>query len=175
MHCAGSAMRRSFEEFISTSSHVCHSRKQCWATAGGVLKCTSHMILLATMNVLLPLPKCGATQEWSNDAERNVRHVSEVERHAGGKGQTGDWHHHTLPPAVSALHASSIYLRTLHERHLTACMCPATGGQRRFEEEALPRFEGRWRRRSGVWLYATSAVWNSSTAYAGQENSTCKL
>ena len=173
MHCAGSAMRRSYEEFTSTCSHVCHSHKQYWATAGGVSKCTSLMILFATMNVLLPLPKCGATQEWSNDAERKVRHVSEVERHARGKGRASDWRNHTLPPVVSALHASSIYSRTLHERHLTACMCPATGGQRRFEEEGIPWFERRWRRRCGVWFYTTSAGRNSSTAYAGQEISTC--
>ena len=146
MHCAGSAMRRSHEGFTSTSSHVCHSHKQCWATAGGVSKCTSPMSLFATMNVLLPLPKCQATQEWSNDAERKVRHVSEVERHARGKGRASDWRNHTLPPAVSALHASSIYFRTLHERHLTAGLCAATGGQRRFEEAARLRFERRWRR-----------------------------
>ena len=146
MHCAGSAMRRSYEEFTSTCSHVCHSHKQYWATAGGVFKCTSPMILLATMNVLLPLPICCATQEWSNDAERNVRHVSEVERHARGKGRAGDWRNHILPPAVSALHCWSIYSLTLHERHLTACMCAATGGERRFQEEGRPRIERRWRR-----------------------------
>ena len=148
MHCAGSAMRRSHEGFTSTSSHVCHSHKQCWASAGGVSMCTSPMSLFATMNVLLPLPKCQATQEWSNDAKRKVRHhdVSEVERHARGKGRASDWRNHTLPPAVSALHASSIYFRTLHERHLTAGLCAATGGQRRFEEAARLRFERRWRR-----------------------------
>jgi hypothetical protein len=98
-------MRRSHEGFTSTSSHVCHSHKQCWASAGGVSMCTSPMSLFATMNVLLPLPKCQATQEWSNDAERKVRHVSEVERHVRGKGRN-----HTLQPAVSALHFSSIFL-----------------------------------------------------------------
>jgi hypothetical protein len=62
------------------------------------------------MNVLLHLPKCGATQEWSNDAERKVRHVSEVERHVRGKGRASNWRNHTLQPAVSALHFSSIFL-----------------------------------------------------------------
>jgi len=62
------------------------------------------------MNVLLPLPKFGATQEWSNDAERKLRHVSEVERHARGKGRASNWRNHTLQPAVSALHFSSIFL-----------------------------------------------------------------
>ncbi len=74
MHCAGSAMQHSYEEFPSTCSHVCNLHKQCWATAGGVSKCMAPMILLATMNMSLPI--CCATQEWSNNAEHNVRHVS---------------------------------------------------------------------------------------------------
>ncbi len=89
----------------------------------------------------LPLPICGATQEWSNDAKRNVRHVSEVERHAREKGRAVDWCNHILPPVVSALHVLSIYSLTLCERHLTACMCAATGGERRFQEEGRPRIE----------------------------------
>ncbi len=146
MHCAGSAMRHSYEEFPSTCCHVCNSHKQCWASAGGVSKCMTPIVLLATMNVLLPLSKCCATQEWSNDAKCNVCHVSEVKRHARGKGRAGDWRNHMLPPVVCALHCWSIYLLTLHERHLTACMCAATRGERRFEEEARPRIERQWRR-----------------------------
>ena len=64
--------------------------------------CMAPMKLLATINVHLPI--YGATQDWSNDAERNVRHVSEVERHARGKRRTVDWRNHIIPSVVSALH-----------------------------------------------------------------------
>ncbi len=135
--------------------------------------CMAPMILLATMNVLLP--KCGATQEWSNDAKRNVRHVTEEERHARGKGRTVDWRNHILASVVSALHCSSIYSLTLRERHFTTCTCSVTGGERQFQEEGLPQIEQRWQRSSRVWMYTTSSVWNTTAAYAGQKISTCKL
>jgi hypothetical protein len=33
-----------------------------------------------------------------------------VERHVRGKGRASNWRNHTLQPAVSALHFSSIFL-----------------------------------------------------------------